>query len=329
MTQLAKLEMQPLATVDDAKNYMWSAFRQIQSLVKDKAKADRQLAIGLHCIEQNPRLLDCPRSSFRNSLVEAARLDLEPNSVQQFCWIIPRALKRGERPIARLEVGYRGLIQLVRRDGGIKDIWALGVDEADEFVREEGTRRGIVHRQENQMRDGRVENLVGAYACALLHNNVTTYKVMDREQLDAARKLSKSSAYDGPFAMEMYLKTPIKRLCKTLPLKDPRVAEVIDLEDEKENIVPDPVEEVEVVEVAGEPEPERATKPMELPKETRAEINLRIKGNWDLLTDMDAIPVLKKAPVEHYVSIDCEDSVALEFANYLSVKVLEAERDKR
>jgi hypothetical protein len=132
--------------------------------------------------------------------------------------------------------------------------------------------------------------------------------------------------------MEMYLKTPIKRLCKTLPLKDPRVAEVIDLEDTHENIVPDPVEaEVEVVNVesdAASPEPEREPQVVELPKETRAEINLRIKGNWELLLDMDKIPTLKKLPVEHYVSVDCEDKVALEFANYLSVKVLEAERAK-
>lgn len=326
MTQLAKLEMQPLASVDDAKNYMVQSFRQVQSLVGDKA--GRYLAIALHCIEQTPRILDCPRSSFRNALVEACRLDLEPNSVQQFAWIIPRALKRGERPIARLEVGYRGLIQLVRRDGGVKDIWALGVDKEDEFLREEGTRRGIVHRQANQMRDGRVESLVGAYACALLHNDVTTYKVMDREQLEAARKLSKSSAYDGEFAMEMYLKTPIKRLCKTLPLKDPRVADVIDLEDKKENIAPDPiVAEVEVVEVSDEPEPEREPERVELPVETREEVNERIRGNYKLLVELDEEPSFQN-PVEHYLE-EAEHGRALKYADKLSRLVLKAERANR
>jgi recombination protein RecT len=325
--------MQPLATVEDAKNYMMASFKQFDSIVGSVEKAKRFFAIGLHCIEQVPRILDCPRNSFRNALIEAARLDLEPNSVQQFAWIIPRAQKKGARPVARLEIGYRGLIQLVRRDGGVKDIWSTAIDDADEFRRTEGTVRGIVHKQANPLRDGTVATMIGAYACALLHNDVTTYKVMDREELDAARALSRSSAYEGPFAMEMYLKTPIKRLCKTLPLKAPDVAAAVALEDIHENIVPDPMEvQVEVVEARQEiidKVVEHEAEKVELPEETREELVVRIIANWDMLLSFDAIPELKNHPVAYYESEDCDPAVQREFADYLSRLVLKAERANR
>jgi recombination protein RecT len=325
--------MQPLATVEDAKNYMLASFKQFDSIVGSVEKAKRFFAIGLHCIEQVPRILDCPRSSFRNALLEAARLDLEPNSVQQFAWIIPRAQKKGARPVARLEIGYRGLIQLVRRDGGVKDIWATAIDDADEFRRTEGTVRGIVHKQANPLRDGTVATMVGAYACALLHNDVTTYKVMDREELDAARALSRSSAYEGDFAMEMYLKTPIKRLCKTLPLKAPDVAQAVALEDLHENIVPDPMEiQVETVARQEAMEVEAAVaeeevEKVELPEETREEINVRIRENFKLLIEIGAEPLLSR-PMIYYVR-DAKDGEAREFADYLSREVLKAERANR
>ena len=178
--------------------------------------------------------------------------------------------------------------------------------------------------------------MVGAYACALLHNDVVTYKVMDREQLEAARELSKSSAYDGKFAMEMYLKTPIKRLCKTLPLKDPRVAQVVALEDLHENIVPDPIvvevdtrerEEAMDAEVIEEELADMDVKKTELPEETREEINERILGNMKLLVDFDEVPVIHK-PVEHYTG-KAPHNVARDFADHLSRLVLTAERANR
>ena len=170
--------------------------------------------------------------------------------------------------------------------------------------------------------------MVGAYAVAILHNDLETYKVMDREELDAARALSKSSAYDGPFAMEMYLKTPIKRLCKTLPLKDPRVAQVVALEDVHENIAPDPdVVEVDTRDHQDAMDATEIEKSVELPEETREEINERMLGNMKLLVDLDAVPKLHK-PIEHYTG-PAPIGVAREFADFLSREVLKAERANR
>lgn len=325
---LAKIEGQPLATVEGAREYLFSSFRQFQSIVGSEERSKRYLGIAIHCIEQVPRLLECPRSSFRNALIEAARLDLEPNSVQQLCWIIPRAEKKGGRPTARLEVGYRGLAQLVMRDGAVKSVWTMAVDEADEFIRTEGTDRVLIHNLANKFHDGSVETMVAAYACAKLHNDEVMYRIMDREELEAARKLSRSSAYDGPFAMEMYLKTPLKRLCKLLPLSSPEIARDVAatarLEDELEGVVPDHEEpqppKIEVIEIQKEEA---------LPQETRDEVNQRIEQTWGELADMDACPQLTKRGWQWYLTPDCEDDLAVEFADYLKRKLLDAERENR
>lgn len=330
---LAKVEQQPLATIEDAKEYLLGSFRQFQSIVGSAEKSKRYFGIAIHCLEQNPQLLECPRTSFRNSLVEAARLDLEPNSVQQLCWIIGRRQEKGGRPIARLEVGYRGLAQLVMRDGAVKSVWAMAVDEKDEFRREEGTKRVLVHNQRNHFSDGSVDSMVAAYACAKLHNDEVMYRVMDREELEAARKLSRSSAYNGPFAMEMYLKTPLKRLCKTLPLRSPDVArvvaETVHLEDELEDTAPAPIEvepgpgEGIGLHIDG---PEKETV---LPEESREELDARIGRTWQYLDELEDTPELQQHPMEYYAGEECDTGTKREFADYLAREMLKAERRAR
>lgn len=327
--ELAKVEMAPLANVDEAKEYLLASFRQFTSIVKDKKTAQRYFGIAIHCLEQVPRLMECPRSSFRNALLESARLDLEPNSVNQHCWIVPRAQVKGGRPIARLEVGYRGLLQLVFRDGAVKKVWARAVDEKDEFRREEGTTQVLVHKLANEHNDGSVPTMVAAYACAKLENDEVMYRVMDRRELDAARELSKSSAYNGPFAMEMYLKTPLKRLCKTLPLRTQRlhVSETIHMEDELKDIAPEPVEAVEVLKKddVAHPEPVKETA---LPQETQEELKARIKRTWEYLAELKALPRLTE-PLDYYMGPGLTDADRREFADYLAREMLKAEREKR
>lgn len=343
MKELAKVEMAPLANVEEAKEYLLGSFRQFTSIVRDKKTAQRYFGIAIHCLEQVPRLMECPRSSFRNALLESARLDLEPNSVQQLCWIVPRAQVKGGRPIARLEVGYRGLAQLVFRDGAVRKVWAMAVDEADEFIRREGSEQVLIHNPANQHREGTVKTMVAAYACAKLENGEVMRRVMDRGELECARKLSNSSAYNGPFAMEMYLKTPLKRLCKILPLRTQgrRVAETIDMEDEKHDIAPEPVA-VEVAEVQektdvtsqpvdGTSHPTDGTSPAPksptaLPQETRAEVNARILRTWEHLLDLDKIPRLTTKPFDWYVGKEITLGEMREFADYLAREMLKAER---
>jgi len=72
---------------------------------------------------------------------------------------------------------------------------------------------------------------------------------------------------------------------------------------------------------------EQDAKKVELPEETREEINERILGNMKLLVDFDEVPKLQK-PTEHYTG-PAPIGVAREFADFLSRLVLKAERANR
>lgn len=332
------MDAQPLLTIPNASEYLLSSFKQFQAIVGDEAQARRFFAIAMNVVEQVPKVLQCSRSSFRNALIEAARLDLEPNSVQQLCWIIPRGKE------ARLEMGYRGLVQLVLRDGGVKSVWSNLVYNGEDFDYDGGTNK--IQHCPFALIETPLDEMVAAYACAKLHSGEVQNAIMPRAQLEAARKMSKSTAYDGPFASEMYKKTPLKRLCKTLPLRSPDVARAAWIEDEKEGVVPDPepaqertvfefntaaVDTNEEAEARGE-----EVVVIDASEETREEVNDRISRTWKRLEELDALPELTKPENwgydirwRYYQSEKCGDDEALEFANFLTRCMLEAEREQR
>jgi recombination protein RecT len=77
-------------------------------------------------------------------------------------------------------------------------------------------------------------SLIGAYAIARLPGGAIMREVMDREQLESVRAVSRS-AESGPWASffdEMCRKTVLRRLIKRVPITDARVQEVIARDDE-------------------------------------------------------------------------------------------------
>ena len=130
--------------------------------------------------------------------------------------------------------------------------------------------------------------------------------------------------------MEMYLKTPLKRLCKLLPLRTQaaQVAETIHLEDEQENIVPEPVPN-EVPLSFSEARSDTAPKETALPQETLEELKARIRRTWKYLLELDRLPQLDHHPATYYPSDAVDPGEAREFADYLAREMLKAEREKK
>ena len=312
-----KPETLPLRTIDAAKEYMLASFRQFESIVGNKDQCKRFFAIALNCVEQNHKLLSCSRNSFRNALIEAARLDLEPNSIQQLAWLIPRG------GIIRLEPGYRGLCQLVLRDGGVRRIWAQAVYDDDEFRREEGVQHVLIHNPKDPWRSEDPDRMVGCYACAELASRAVDYECIGREELDKIRKLSHSEAYET-FPIEMYKKTPLKRLCKRLPLRSPQWQRLTELE-ANDGIASDPEPDSTTTDTAMEEEKRVIVQPLEPePRESRDDINQRILTTWQQLVDSGRVPQLRRS-AEHYASSEVDDDTAREFATFLSRELFKAQ----
>jgi recombination protein RecT len=115
--------------------------------------------------------------------------------------------------------GYKGLLKLVRRSGEIGAIAAQVVYEGDLFRHRKGDRESIEHEDMPGGGDGRP--LVAAYAVAHFRAGGEPQRaVMHAWEIEKIRDGSpgrNSSPWKNNTA-EMYKKTVLRRLCKTLPM---------------------------------------------------------------------------------------------------------------
>jgi len=177
---------------------------------------DRMARIALTSFRSNPKLAKCePRSVFA-SIIIASQLGLEPGVMGQ-CYLIPY------KDECQLQIGYQGLIELVRRSGKVSRIEAHVVHANDTFEYEVGLTTRLVHKP---VLDGDPGEARLAYAVAEIDGGGFHVEVMTRRQIEAirdrsqnvinARKYGKKTPWDTD-EEEMWRKTLIRRICKYLP----------------------------------------------------------------------------------------------------------------
>ncbi len=172
--------------------------------------AARFARIALTAVLRNPKLAACSKASFVLSIMEAAALGLEPDSVSGLAYLVPF------KGVATLIVGYRGLIQLAYRNPRVIGVGAEAVYEKDGFEYELGLRPKLVHRPAMQTDRGEV---TAAYATAQIRGGGRPFVVLLKDEIEAHRLRSRASA-DGPWVTDyaaMAKKTAVRALAKFLP----------------------------------------------------------------------------------------------------------------
>lgn len=177
------------------------------------------------------------------SVVEAvydlASLGLEPNSPMQHCWLIPYgsgALSKmstsGEVYEVRVQLGYRGILDLVRRSGAVANIYPCVVHEGDKFQVYLGTDKRIEH-EPGGCDD--VEKITHVYAVVKNLHGEIDFEVMSRAAIEHIRvNFSKNGNFWRDHWEEMAKKTVLRKLCKRLPMDAAmRKAEELDNENWK------------------------------------------------------------------------------------------------
>lgn len=213
--------MSQLATLSNAANLLKvTHFNQLLDIFGDDKKAKNFVGLVYACFQNEPKLLQCTQNSVVTSIMQAAECDLVPGSAMQHCFLIPYGRT------CQLQIGYRGLAEMVQREGAVKKVWANVVyeDEVAEgrFKVYSGSDHRLVHdrdpfREDPASWEELLEaGLCGAYACAKLHTGAVNFEVVGMDPLRRAKKLSRSDAWDL-WATEMVKKFPLKRLCKRLP----------------------------------------------------------------------------------------------------------------
>lgn len=190
---------------------------------------DQMLRIALTCFRMNPKLEQCdPRSVFA-AVVQASQIGLRPGMLGE-CYLIPYKTE------CTLQLGYQGLLELVRRSGMVESIGAYLVYEKDAYAVRFGTDPGVTHEP---FLDGDRGAVKFGYAVAHIKGGGRHVEVMTLAEIGAirdrsqnvrnAKKWNKETPWDTDFD-EMARKTLLRRICKYLP-KSNEVALAINLDD--------------------------------------------------------------------------------------------------
>jgi recombination protein RecT len=179
--------------------------------------ADRLMRVAISAISQNPALLECTPESLFRCIVASGMLGLEPNTPTGHAYLVPFADGKTGKKNVQLIPGYRGLIDLAHRAGGVQTLAAHMVYTKDEFIYELGLEPKLVHKP--CMDTDRGEMLC-VYAIYKGKEGQVDFEVMPIGEVQRIRECAKSK--NSPawvnFFDEMARKTAIRRLVKRIPI---------------------------------------------------------------------------------------------------------------
>jgi recombination protein RecT len=167
------------------------------------------------CLESNHG-----KMTLLGALMESAQLGLEPG-VLGSCWILPFWSSKNRCHEAQFVIGYRGMIDLARRSGAIKTLYANEVCENDELEMSYGV-GGILKHKPNLR--GPRGDVIGYYAFAELDGGgAYQYLYWPKESVEEhAAEHSETWGQDwSPWTQHfdaMAKKTMIRQLFKVLPV---------------------------------------------------------------------------------------------------------------
>lgn len=198
-------------------------FKAIQSLVPSHVTPERLCRVGLNAVSRNPKLMECDQATIIGAIVNCASLGLEPNLLGH-AYIVPFWNSSTRRYEAQFQLGYKGLIELVRRSGEVAVITAREVYEGDEFDYSYGLNEMLLHKPCGEDNEDKITHF---YAMYKLRTGEQGFVVMTRKQVEKHRdKHTKSKKKDtgevfGPWKehfVAMGLKTCITKMAKYMPV---------------------------------------------------------------------------------------------------------------
>lgn len=196
------------------------AWPRISAVMPKHMNPDRMFQLAISCYNQTPKLNQCTPETVLSCLMKCSALGMEPSAVDGLgrAYILPFFNKKTGRMEATLILGYKGMIDLARRSGEIKDISARVVHAGDEFEYEYGLTEGLRHVPSTEPVDGRP--MTHVYMVAHFKDGGHYIDVMSKAEVDGIRKRSKSPS-SGPWATDyeaMARKTVIRRAFPYLPV---------------------------------------------------------------------------------------------------------------
>ena len=197
-------------------DYLTKMMPAMADVLPKHMDADRMQRIALNVIRTNPKLLECNIPSLMGGVMEAAKLGLEPGMLGQ-CYLLPFQNRKTGTMEAQFVIGYRGMIDLVRRSGHVSTITAQEVYENDTFNFEYGLDDKLEHKPTLGDRGA----VIAYYAIAKMKDGGYSFLVMSKKDIEKHRDKHAKSKNFGPWVDEfdaMAKKTVLRQLVKYLPI---------------------------------------------------------------------------------------------------------------
>lgn len=185
--------------------------KQFAAALPKHINSERFTRIAITTIRQNPKLAQCTQESLLGALMTSAQLGLEPGILGQ-CYLIPYGRE------CQFQISYKGMIELLRRSGQLKDIYAYSVYSNDEFEMVYGLRRDLKHKPKLDADRG---EMIGCYCVAILKDDTTAFEFMTKQEIEVHGKKFSKTYNNGPWKTDfeaMAHKTVVKKMLKWLPL---------------------------------------------------------------------------------------------------------------
>lgn len=193
---------------------------QFAAALPQHLNSDRFTRIAITCVRQNPKLAECSVPSLLGSLMTVAQLGLEPGVLGQ-CYLIPFKNTKLGTTECQLQLGYKGMIELLRRTGQLSDIYAYPVYSNDEFTIEYGLERKLTHKPAFTHPDGR-GLIVGFYSVAILKDGTKAFEYMTKKEIEKHEEKYRKGKFKNDIWVknyeEMAMKTVTKKMLKWLPI---------------------------------------------------------------------------------------------------------------
>lgn len=213
---LAAVEQQAQDPALTIHAYLKKMLPEIQRAMPKHLDADRLARLALTTMRTNPKIMECSLPSLMGAVMQAAQLGLEPGLLGH-CYLVPFYNKHTNKQDVQFIIGYKGLLDLVRRSGEITAIAAHEVREHDQFSFQYGLEEQLLHQPKI---DGERGEVYAYYAYARFKDGGHAFLVMSRQEMLAYRdRFAKSKS--GPWATDfdaMAKKTVLRQLVKYLPL---------------------------------------------------------------------------------------------------------------
>jgi len=186
---------------------------QISLAVPAGISPKRVIQMAANLIAKNPKIGECSAASVLGAVMEAAILGFRPVAGLGQCYFVPYG---GH---VQFQIGYRGWIELARRSGKVKTLYAHCVHEGDTFEYELGLEPKLKHVP------GKGGKMTHVYAVAHYTDGGFNFTVLSRDEVEAlrTRNPAQRGAPSGAWATdyeEMAKAKAIKRLSKYMPLSD-------------------------------------------------------------------------------------------------------------